>query len=75
MIVMSALLATGGARAAEGFAADAYYVRPALVEMPDQIGPVHVDVGETDCDVPLARPTIERSLARGAPKKKKTVRC
>jgi aldehyde dehydrogenase (NAD+) len=31
---------TGGARAAEGFAADAYYVRPALVEMPDQIGPV-----------------------------------
>jgi aldehyde dehydrogenase (NAD+) len=32
--------ATGGARVADGFAADAYYVRPALVEMPDQIGPV-----------------------------------
>lgn len=32
--------ATGGARVTDGFAADAYYVRPALVEMPDQIGPV-----------------------------------
>ncbi len=32
--------ATGGARATDGVAADAYYVRPALVEMPDQIGPV-----------------------------------
>jgi len=32
--------ATGGARVTEGIAADAFYVRPALVEMPDQIGPV-----------------------------------
>ena len=32
--------ATGGSRVSDGFAADAYYVRPALVEMPDQIGPV-----------------------------------
>ena len=32
--------ATGGARVTEDFAADAYYVRPALVEMPDQVGPV-----------------------------------
>jgi aldehyde dehydrogenase (NAD+) len=32
--------ATGGARVTDGFAGDAYYVRPALVEMPDQIGPV-----------------------------------
>ena len=50
-------------------------LRAAALAVADQIGPVHVDVGETDCDVPLARPTIERSLARGAPKKKKTVRC
>lgn len=37
--------ATGGARVTDGIAAnahtgDAFYVRPALVEMPDQIGPV-----------------------------------
>ncbi|MCA3263492.1 MAG: aldehyde dehydrogenase family protein [Telmatospirillum sp.] len=32
--------ATGGARVTDGFAADAFYVRPALVEMPDQTGPV-----------------------------------
>jgi aldehyde dehydrogenase (NAD+) len=30
----------GGERAAEAGPADAYYVRPALVEMPDQLGPV-----------------------------------
>jgi L-aminoadipate-semialdehyde dehydrogenase len=31
---------TGGARVAEGVSAEAFYVRPALVEMPGQAGPV-----------------------------------
>ena len=31
---------TGGERFTDGVAADAFYVRPALVEMPDQTGPV-----------------------------------
>jgi 3-methyladenine DNA glycosylase AlkD len=50
-------------------------LRDAALAVADQIGPVHVDMGETACDVPLARPYVEKSLARGEPKKKKTVRC
>jgi aldehyde dehydrogenase (NAD+) len=33
-------IVTGGSRIEEGFPPDAYYVRPALVEMPEQTGPV-----------------------------------
>ena len=50
-------------------------LRDAALAVADQIGPVHVDMGETACDVPLARPYVEKSLARGEPKTKKTVRC
>lgn len=50
-------------------------LRAAALAVADQIGPVHVDMGETDCEVPLARAYIHKCLARGEPKKKKTVRC
>jgi hypothetical protein len=40
-----------------------------------EIGKVHVDMGGTACKVPLAFDYIEKIIARGEPKKKKTVRC
>ena len=40
-----------------------------------EIGKVHVDMGGTACKVPLAFDYIEKVIARGEPKKKKTVRC
>ncbi|MEK5040020.1 DNA alkylation repair protein [Sporosarcina sp. FSL K6-3457] len=39
------------------------------------VGKVHVDVGNTACKVPMAMEYIEKVLARGEPKKKKTLRC
>lgn len=41
----------------------------------EEIGKVHVDMSGTACKVPLAFDYIEKILARGEPKKKKTVRC
>jgi 3-methyladenine DNA glycosylase AlkD len=40
-----------------------------------EIGKVHVDMGETACKVPLAFDYIEKVLSRGEPKKKKNLRC
>lgn len=40
-----------------------------------EIGKVHVDVGDTACKVPLACDYIEKVLLRGEPKKKKNLRC
>jgi 3-methyladenine DNA glycosylase AlkD len=40
-----------------------------------EIGKVHVDVGDTACKVPLASDYIEKVLSRGEPKKKKNLRC
>jgi hypothetical protein len=54
------------------------YVAPLRTEalrVAHQIGVVQVDVGDTDCAVPLATAYIHRCLERGEPKKKKTVRC
>ncbi len=41
----------------------------------EAVGKVYVDVGNTACKVPIATDYIEKVLARGEPKKKKTVRC
>ncbi|MFJ7934241.1 DNA alkylation repair protein [Sporosarcina sp. NPDC096371] len=41
----------------------------------ETVGKVHVDVGNTACKVPVATDYIEKVLARGEPKKKKTLRC
>lgn len=41
----------------------------------EEIGKVHVDVGNTACKVPSAFDYIEKVISRGEPKKKKTVRC
>ena len=41
----------------------------------ETVGKVHVDVGNTACKVPLATDYIDKVLARGEPKKKKTLRC
>jgi 3-methyladenine DNA glycosylase AlkD len=41
----------------------------------EAVGKVHVDVGNTACKVPIATDYIDKVLARGEPKKKKTLRC
>ena len=41
-----------------------------------KIGKVEVDVGDTDCKVPLALEYIDKMIARGnAGKKRRTVKC
>jgi 3-methyladenine DNA glycosylase AlkD len=39
------------------------------------IGPVYVDMGDTSCKVPDAIPYIDKMIARGPVKKKKTAKC
>jgi 3-methyladenine DNA glycosylase AlkD len=40
-----------------------------------QLGAVAVDVGDTDCEVPLATERIAKNLASGRTAKRKTIRC
>jgi 3-methyladenine DNA glycosylase AlkD len=65
---MNAFLISGGS-----------YVKPLTdftLKTADKIGPVTVDVGDTDCKVPLAADYIQKVMKRGAiGKKRKTAKC
>jgi len=50
-------------------------LRDVAKSVAETVGKVHVDVGNTACKVPIATDYIEKVLARGEPKKKKTLRC
>ena len=55
------------------------YIEPlskVAVETAEKIGPVHVDVGNTSCQIPFAPDYIRKAEKRGAiGKKRKTVKC
>lgn len=50
-------------------------LRDVAKSVAETVGKVHVDVGNTACKVPIATDYIDKVLARGEPKKKKTLRC